>query len=417
MTSATWNYVAGTGANNYNNSLNWSTSNSLPGNIPGANDTAFFGTSNVTSIGDTANLTTVGQWVFNPGAPTYSFSIGSARELDFFGAGIIVNGGRASITDSGLVAFFNNSSAGRAAITITASGHLSFDNSSNGGNANIINNNFLFFVDDSSAGAANITNNFVMEVELSGTLGTAIVTNNKVLGLFDSGSAGSATIHTTAGGKTSFFNNANGGNAQLITDSGGTVDFSQSAGPANDHRLTVGSIAGAGTYDLGADQLTIGSNGLSAAVSGLIDDGGLGSGSGASLVKVGHGTLKLSHAGNTYSGGTTLKAGTLDLAAIGAAGTGAITFTAGPQKLKIENAALSHHVFGNSIDFFGNGDVLDLTGLHFNAGASATYHAASHHLTVHSGSVTDTLTLIGPVTTHFQAVSDGHGGTDLLLHA
>ena len=52
------------------------------------------------------------------------------------------------------------------------------------------------------------------------------------------------------------------------------------------------------------------------------------------------------------------------------------------------------------------------------AGAGVTYHAASHHLIVHSGSVTDTLTLLSPLHTHFKAVSDGHGGTDVfLLHA
>ena len=70
---------------------------------------------------------------------------------------------------------------------------------------------------------------------------------------------------------------------------------------------------------------------LATVARGLIADGGIGGGSGASLVKVGHGTLTLSHAGNTYSGGTTLEAGTLDLAAVGAAGPGAIAFTHGPQ--------------------------------------------------------------------------------------
>ena len=40
-------------------------------------------------------------------------------------------------------------------------------------------------------------------------------------------------------------------------------------------------------------------------------------------------------------------------------------------------------------------------------------------ITVHSGSVTDTLTLLDPLRTHFTVANDGHGGTDvmLLLHA
>jgi autotransporter-associated beta strand protein len=144
-------------------------------------------------------------------------------------------------------------------------------------------------------------------------------------------------------------------------------------------------------------------------VSGPIEDGGLS----GSLIKVGHGTLTLSGLNNTYSGGTILEAGTLDLKAIGAAGTGGIL--AGPGKLKIENAALSHHVFGNDIDFFGKHSILDLSGLKFHTGATATYHEASHHLSVHSGSVRDTLTLLSPLGHHFGTASDGHGGTDVFL--
>jgi hypothetical protein len=58
--------------------------------------------------------------------------------------------------------------------------------------------------------------------------------------------------------------------------------------------------------------------------------------------------------------------------------------------------------------------VLDLSGLHFHH-AKATYHAVTHDLTVHSGSVTDMLTLLSPHGTHFGTASDGHGGTDVFL--
>jgi autotransporter-associated beta strand protein len=86
------------------------------------------------------------------------------------------------------------------------------------------------------------------------------------------------------------------------------------------------------------------------------------------LVKSGLGTLALS-TDNAYSGGTALKAGRLDLAAVGAAGTGPIVFL-GHVTLKIENAALSSNIFGNPIDFFARGDALDLSGLGFHAGAN-----------------------------------------------
>jgi hypothetical protein len=58
-----------------------------------------------------------------------------------------------------------------------------------------------------------------------------------------------------------------------------------------------------------------------------------------------------------------------------------------------EHAAFSSDVFGNLINAFGNQDILDLRGLHFHAGATATYHKVTHDLTVHGRSVIDTLTL------------------------
>jgi len=237
--------------------------------------------------------------------------------------------------------------------------------------------------------------------------------------------AGTATIHTVAGGGSitifpgvsavELFFRATGGSAQFITDARAFVDFSGTTGPNNDGHVTAGSIAGAGGYFLGSDQLTVGLNGLSTVASGPVDDGGVDGGSGGSLVKVGAGTLRLSHAGNSYSGGTTLEAGRLDVAAIGAAGPGAITF-AGRASLEIENAALSQHAFGNAVDAFARHDIIDLAGLKLHSGATATYHRASHHLVVHSGKVADTLTLMSPHGTHFIVASDGLGGTDVPLH-
>jgi hypothetical protein len=83
--------------------------------------------------------------------------------------------------------------------------------------------------------------------------------------------------------------------------------------------------------------------------------------------------------------------------------------------LAIDNAALIGHVFANPIDLFAKHDVLDLTGLKFHAGATATYHKASHHLTVHSGHVTDTFTLLSPHGTLFAVANDGHGGSKVTL--
>jgi autotransporter-associated beta strand protein len=335
----------------YSSGTNWSAG------VPGFADTAEFESSITTNISIFGGVTEiVGGWLFNPGASQYNFEVAFDSRVMFEGNGITVNAGSVHIFNFDVVTFFNGASAG-----------------------------------------------------------AALIDNFGAIGFAGTSSAGTATIHTYGGGTdTEFAVRTTGDFAQFITDAGGIVDFSGSAGPDGLGHITAGSIAGAGTYELGANQLAVGLNGLSTEVSGLIEDGGEVGGIGASLVKVGNGTLKLSGAGNTYSGGTTLEAGALDLAAVGAAGPGAISF-AGPATLTIENSALSAHHFGNPIDFFAKHDVLDLTGLKFHAGATAIYHKAAHTLTVHSGHVTDTLTLLSPLGAHFHAATDHHGGTDVFL--
>ena len=91
---------------------------------------------------------------------------------------------------------------------------------------------------------------------------------------------------------------------------------------------TAGSIEGAGTYFLGSKTLTVGGNNLSTEVTGTIVDSGSGGGTGGSLIKVGTGTLTLTGP-NTYSGGTTLNAGTLTVNNARALGLGDVTVNGG----------------------------------------------------------------------------------------
>ena len=74
--------------------------------------------------------------------------------------------------------------------------------------------------------------------------------------------------------------------------------------------MTIGSLAGVefSEVDLGANNLTIGSNNLSTTFSGVIEDGG----SGGSLTKIGTGTLTLTGA-NTYIGNTNINRGVLQV--------------------------------------------------------------------------------------------------------
>ena len=71
-------------------------------------------------------------------------------------------------------------------------------------------------------------------------------------------------------------------------------------------RMTAGSIEGAGTFSLGPNQLIVGSNNLSTTV------GGVTTGTGGSLVKVGSGTLTLAGT-NSYTGATVVAGGTLSV--------------------------------------------------------------------------------------------------------
>jgi autotransporter-associated beta strand protein len=137
----------------------------------------------------------------------------------------------------------------------------------------------------------------------------AIINNSGATTTFNNSStAGNATITTNSGGGVFFVGTSSGGQASFITNSGGVFDISQLTSSGT----TAGSIAGAGTYFLGANALTVGSNNLSTTVGGVISDGGSAGGLGGALVKTGTGTLTLSGA-NTYSGATTVNAGILEI--------------------------------------------------------------------------------------------------------
>jgi autotransporter-associated beta strand protein len=231
-------------------------SNWSTGTVP--TGTASFNTSNTTSLTFSTN-TTIGGWTFNAGASNYTFS--NSNNLAFIGSGILINGGSAAITNNQFIIFQNSATAGSATITNDIHGLIEFSGTSTAGNATIINNSGILFLVNST-----------------------------------------------------------GGNAAIVNNAAGYgLDFSAGSGPAGNNQLSVGSIAGAGTVYLGADQLTVGSNNLSTNVSGVISDCGP-SGtacaspgpSGGSLVKIGTGTLTLSGA-DTYTGATTVNGGTLEV--------------------------------------------------------------------------------------------------------
>jgi autotransporter-associated beta strand protein/T5SS/PEP-CTERM-associated repeat protein len=232
----------------WNTPANWT-----PVGVP--TDTATFSNTGVTNV--TSSNASINTIDFTAAAPAYSFTIDPFTTFSINGTGITNASAFApNFTNNGLI-FFNSGTAANAAIT---------------------NNGSTSFLGSSSAGSSTIINSG------SGSL----------ISFSDTSTAGNATITTNGGALTQFAANSNGGNARFITNAGGTVDFSGTTGPGNNGRITAGSIEGAGTYSIGSNELTVGSNDLSTALSGSIQDGG----AGGSLVKVGSGTLTLTGSSN-----------------------------------------------------------------------------------------------------------------------
>jgi autotransporter-associated beta strand protein len=122
-----------------------------------------------------------------------------------------------------------------------------------------------------------------------------------------------------AGSDIIFDEQSLGGTARVELFGNGQLDISPHRAP-----LTIGSVEGDGLIFLGDSQLTVGSNSLSTAFSGIIQDGGDSGGAGGSLGKTGSGTLTLSGA-STYTGITTVSAGTLLVNNTTGSGTGTNT--------------------------------------------------------------------------------------------
>jgi autotransporter-associated beta strand protein len=247
----------------------------------------------------------------------------------------------------GVTQFTETSDAGTADITNqgatgedAAIGGTSFGNNSSAGDATIINQGgtngggggSTSFFGSASAGTASIT-----------AAGGVLLIPSGRTSFSENSTAANATLITNGGsfggfgGITQFTGNASGHEAVVVTNTGGTFNISglTSAG------TTVGSIAGGGSFVLGGKNLTVGTGFAGAfantEVSGVI------SGVGGSLTKIGVGTLSLS-AANTYSGGTTLSAGRLNVNNNGALGPGTLTILGGNLATNLNDTVISNNI-------------------------------------------------------------------------
>jgi hypothetical protein len=73
-------------------------------------------------------------------------------------------------------------------------------------------------------------------------------------------SAGNASYYLKGAGTIQFFDDSDGGLAAFyFTDDLGVISFASTTGQNNDGKISMGSLAGAGTVDLGSSQtLTVG---------------------------------------------------------------------------------------------------------------------------------------------------------------
>ena len=272
--------------------------------------------------------------------------------------------------NSGLDLYNNGNGSGNTAIHTLASGNTATiagklnlragDNDSTG---------TLFTVAD---GAAAVDLQVSAGIANGGAQGTNSMIQKSGDGLMELSGSNSYSGGTRVNGGTlrAGSTQALGSNSALAMadTAGATLDL-------NNNNNSIGSLSGGGATGgnvaLGSATLTIGGDNTSpAAYAGII------SGIGA-LEKTGSGTLVLSGK-NTFSGGTTLSSGTLQLSASGSAGVirGTVTVNAGATLLSTAN------------DSFGYGtgtkvDILNIVGgtVTHNAGGNNTLSSAVINLT------------------------------------
>ena len=281
LEAAAQTWIGTTG--DYGTASNWS-----PATVPGnASATATFAASGTSAI--TIGVVRVGSFVFDSGAPAYTFAIDSSGALFFQGTGIV-----------------NSSTAAQTFSVSNSLANISFFNSATAGNARFsLTNGFVLFNDLSNAGTA-VVNASGGSVQAS-----------------DGASLADATVSLSGSATVVLRDQAKGDRAQLTLGAGTTL-FVQTTDATD-----MGSIEGTGTVRFGSSSdvlLTVGANNRTTIFGGVINGGNVR----GAIEKVGTGTWTLSGI-NTYAGGTTITAGTLSISDdrnLGSA-SGGLTFGGG----------------------------------------------------------------------------------------
>jgi len=205
------------------------------------------------------------------------------------------------LVNGGFTQFSDKSSAGSATLVTQAGAGVTFTDTATAGNATIENHGGQITIWGNATAAQSRITNFGGATNLQ-----------------DSGSAGQATIVNEAGGALDIYDTATADKATVINKAGGIVRLRSLTTPG----VSIGSLEGAGRVLLGTKALTVGGLNTNTEIAGVISDAG------GSIIKEGTGVLTLSGA-NTYTGGTVLKQGQLNLGSDTALGTGPLAMDDG----------------------------------------------------------------------------------------
>ena len=131
------------------------------------------------------------------------------------------------------------------------------------------------------------------------------------------------------------------------------------------------------------------------------------------VTKGGVGTVVLA-ATNSYTGGTSIFGGSLELGGAGSAGSGIIAFMGANTTLQLDQVGAPGLAMTNTLTGFASTDILDLRGLAYVAGATATQTGGV--LTVQDGSIIETFNVTNFAATALTVFADGSGGTEIACY-
>lgn len=144
---------------------------------------------------------------------------------------------------------------------------------------------------------------------------------------------------------------------------------------------STGALSIAGAIDTNGHTLTLDGTGTSSTLSGVISDTG-------GIVKNDSGTFTLT-GNNTYTGGTTVNNGRINIGHDNGFGAGSSLITLNGGSIGSSTTGIN---FDNDVELAGNGGIYDLT---LDSGASVTQSGGSHTLVVSNSTLNGTLNMGG----------------------